>query len=94
MRPRQARDAALLEPSRSRQRRSPPLKIIGRCGWGCGLGRDAAGGPSAMNASTSFEIAPPPMRLSGLEPVTLRPGDLFVNIGERTNVTEIGRAHV
>ncbi len=30
---------------------------------------------------------PPPMRLSGLEPVTLRPGDLFVNIGERTNVT-------
>ncbi len=30
---------------------------------------------------------PPPMRLSGLEPVTLLPGSLFVNIGERTNVT-------
>jgi 5-methyltetrahydrofolate--homocysteine methyltransferase len=30
---------------------------------------------------------PPPMRLSGLEPVTLSPGALFVNIGERTNVT-------
>ncbi|MEP7283511.1 MAG: dihydropteroate synthase, partial [Rubrivivax sp.] len=29
----------------------------------------------------------PPMRLSGLEPVTLTPGHLFVNIGERTNVT-------
>jgi 5-methyltetrahydrofolate--homocysteine methyltransferase len=29
----------------------------------------------------------PPMRLSGLEPVTLAPGGLFVNIGERTNVT-------
>ncbi|MBN8508086.1 MAG: methionine synthase [Burkholderiales bacterium] len=27
------------------------------------------------------------MRLSGLEPVTLDPGHLFVNIGERTNVT-------
>ncbi len=35
--------------------------------------------------------APPtaiaPMRLSGLEPVTLDRGSLFVNIGERTNVT-------
>jgi 5-methyltetrahydrofolate--homocysteine methyltransferase len=29
----------------------------------------------------------PPMRLSGLEPVTLGEGHLFVNIGERTNVT-------
>jgi 5-methyltetrahydrofolate--homocysteine methyltransferase len=28
-----------------------------------------------------------PMRLSGLEPVTLNTGALFVNIGERTNVT-------
>ncbi len=30
---------------------------------------------------------PAPMRLAGLEPVTLAPGALFVNIGERTNVT-------
>ncbi|MDP1899595.1 MAG: methionine synthase [Rubrivivax sp.] len=30
---------------------------------------------------------PQPMRLSGLEPVTLGEGALFVNIGERTNVT-------
>jgi 5-methyltetrahydrofolate--homocysteine methyltransferase len=29
----------------------------------------------------------PPMRLSGLEPVTLQDEHLFVNIGERTNVT-------
>jgi len=29
----------------------------------------------------------PPMKLSGLEPVTLDAGSLFVNIGERTNVT-------
>ena len=30
---------------------------------------------------------PPPMKLSGLEPVSLDAGHLFVNIGERTNVT-------
>ncbi|HEY4083984.1 MAG TPA: methionine synthase [Burkholderiaceae bacterium] len=30
---------------------------------------------------------PPPMKLSGLEPVLIEPGTLFVNIGERTNVT-------
>ncbi len=29
----------------------------------------------------------PPMKLSGLEPVTIGAGSLFVNIGERTNVT-------
>jgi 5-methyltetrahydrofolate--homocysteine methyltransferase len=32
-------------------------------------------------------ISVPPMRLSGLEPVTIGQGHLFVNIGERTNVT-------
>ncbi len=34
-------------------------------------------------------VAPhvPPMKLSGLEPVTIGPDSLFVNIGERTNVT-------
>jgi 5-methyltetrahydrofolate--homocysteine methyltransferase len=31
--------------------------------------------------------APPPIRLSGLEPVAIGAGTLFVNIGERTNVT-------
>ncbi|MBA4176984.1 MAG: methionine synthase [Leptothrix sp. (in: Bacteria)] len=30
---------------------------------------------------------PPPMRLAGLEPVLFGAGSLFVNIGERTNVT-------
>ena len=29
----------------------------------------------------------PPLRLSGLEPVAIGTGALFVNIGERTNVT-------
>jgi len=32
-------------------------------------------------------LSVPPMKLSGLEPVTIGPGTLFVNIGERTNVT-------
>ncbi len=38
--------------------------------------------PAASTAS-----AMPPMRLAGLEPVTIGAGSLFVNIGERTNVT-------
>ena len=29
----------------------------------------------------------PPMKLAGLEPVAIAPGSLFVNVGERTNVT-------
>jgi 5-methyltetrahydrofolate--homocysteine methyltransferase len=33
------------------------------------------------------DTPPPPLRLSGLEPIAIGPGSLFVNIGERTNVT-------
>ena len=33
------------------------------------------------------EVSVPPMRLSGLEPVSIDAGSLFVNVGERTNVT-------
>jgi 5-methyltetrahydrofolate--homocysteine methyltransferase len=36
---------------------------------------------------TEARCPPPPMRLAGLEPVTIGEGHLFVNIGERTNVT-------
>jgi len=39
-----------------------------------------------MNAAESSR-SPAPLRLAGLEPVTLGAGTLFVNIGERTNVT-------
>ncbi|MEY4428142.1 MAG: hypothetical protein RLZZ182_831, partial [Pseudomonadota bacterium] len=39
--------------------------------------------PSSPNASAAV----PPMRLSGLEPVLIGQGSLFVNVGERTNVT-------
>ncbi|MCM2348095.1 MAG: methionine synthase [Acidovorax soli] len=37
--------------------------------------------------SRMSEISVPPMKLSGLEPVSIGEGTLFVNIGERTNVT-------
>ncbi len=37
--------------------------------------------------NTPSKPTPPAMRLSGLEPVLIGPGSLFVNIGERTNVT-------
>ena len=35
----------------------------------------------------SFERATPALRLSGLEPLEIGEGSLFVNVGERTNVT-------
>ncbi|SEK79045.1 methionine synthase (B12-dependent) [Roseateles sp. YR242] len=49
--------------------------------------------PSSSHASPSATAADaaatpvPPMKLSGLEPVQIGTGTLFVNIGERTNVT-------
>lgn len=38
-------------------------------------------------SSSTEPVAVPPMKLSGLEPVVVGDGSLFVNIGERTNVT-------
>ncbi|HUG25502.1 MAG TPA: dihydropteroate synthase, partial [Albitalea sp.] len=40
-----------------------------------------------MNTASAMPISVAPMKLSGLEPVTIGDGTLFVNIGERTNVT-------
>ena len=40
-----------------------------------------------MNATAAASPAVQPMRLSGLEPVLIGTDSLFVNIGERTNVT-------
>src|SRR5512139_3837793 len=40
-----------------------------------------------MTAPDIASPPPPPMRLAGLEPVEIGEGHLFVNIGERTNVT-------
>ena len=36
-------------------------------------------------------VVPARCRLSGLEPFTIRPESLFVNVGERTNVTGSAR---
>jgi 5-methyltetrahydrofolate--homocysteine methyltransferase len=41
----------------------------------------------SSDSSSPVQISPPPMKLSGLEPVRIGEGTLFVNIGERTNVT-------
>lgn len=43
--------------------------------------------PSAAAEAAASASAVPPMKLSGLEPVSIGEGTLFVNIGERTNVT-------
>ena len=40
-----------------------------------------------VNAPRKIPKPPVRCRLSGLEPVTIGPDDLFVNVGERTNVT-------
>ena len=40
-----------------------------------------------MSAAIDPSTVPAPMKLSGLEPVNIGHGSLFVNIGERTNVT-------
>jgi 5-methyltetrahydrofolate--homocysteine methyltransferase len=58
------------------------------------LGKHAAnhavcgnGARPAFDATTMTAPTPPALRLSGLEPVAIGEGSLFVNIGERTNVT-------
>jgi 5-methyltetrahydrofolate--homocysteine methyltransferase len=43
--------------------------------------------PAPDTPDSSSPSLPPPMKLSGLEPVAIGEGTLFVNIGERTNVT-------
>ena len=40
-----------------------------------------------MIKDTAIPTTIPPMRLSGLEPIQIGDGTLFVNVGERTNVT-------
>ncbi|ALV04870.1 methionine synthase (B12-dependent) [Roseateles depolymerans] len=43
--------------------------------------------PDSLSTSSAAVQAVAPMKLSGLEPVQIGAGTLFVNIGERTNVT-------
>ena len=42
---------------------------------------------TTLSKATASEPIATALRLSGLEPLTIGPGSLFVNIGERTNVT-------
>ena len=41
----------------------------------------------SAQVSPMSAISVPPMKLSGLEPVSIGQDTLFVNVGERTNVT-------
>jgi len=63
------------------------VNIVGGC---CGTTPEhiAAIAAKAKNVSPRvIPTLPPYMRLSGLEPVTITPESMFVNIGERTNIT-------
>ncbi|QIL39843.1 methionine synthase [Pedobacter sp. HDW13] len=63
------------------------VNIVGGC---CGTTPDHIG-CIAKNARKAeprkLPVLEPHMRLSGLEPVTITPESIFVNIGERTNIT-------
>jgi len=67
------------------------LNIVGGC---CGTTpahiRAIAGAVRDL-APRAVPAVPPYTRLSGLEPLTIRPDSLFVNVGERTNVTGSSR---
>jgi 5-methyltetrahydrofolate--homocysteine methyltransferase len=61
--------------------------VVGGC---CGTGPDHIAAIAAAVAGITPRELPsiePRLRLSGLEPLVVRPDSLFVNIGERTNVT-------
>jgi len=67
------------------------LNIVGGC---CGTTPDHIRAiAAAVRDIPARAPAPPPAttRLAGLEPLTLWPGRLFVNVGERTNVTGSAR---
>lgn len=63
------------------------LNMVGGC---CGTGPDHIRLISKALAGKKPRAIPKPepyLQLSGLEPLTVRPDSLFINIGERTNVT-------
>jgi 5-methyltetrahydrofolate--homocysteine methyltransferase len=66
--------------------RSGFVNIVGGC---CGTTPDhirAIAQAVELESPRAVPEAQPELRLSGLEPLTIGPGSLFVNIGERTNV--------
>ena len=63
------------------------VNIVGGC---CGTTPEHIGciaDKAAKVAPRKIPQVEPYMRLSGLEPVTIKPDTMFVNIGERTNIT-------
>ncbi|HEY1007217.1 MAG TPA: methionine synthase, partial [Sphingobacteriaceae bacterium] len=63
------------------------VNIVGGC---CGTTPEHIGCIAKAAAAHQPRIVPsiePYLRLSGLEPVTITPESIFVNIGERTNIT-------
>jgi len=71
--------------------RSGLVNVVGGC---CGTGPDHIRRIAAAVEGVSPREIPeldPYLRLSGLEPVSIRPDSLFANIGERTNVAGSAR---
>ena len=67
------------------------LNLLGGC---CGTTPDHISRMAAAVAGVSPRVPPviePACRLSGLEPLTIRPTSLFLNVGERTNITGSAR---
>ncbi|EOR95001.1 5-methyltetrahydrofolate--homocysteine methyltransferase [Arcticibacter svalbardensis MN12-7] len=63
------------------------VNIVGGC---CGTTPEHIGciaAKAAKVAPRKIPVIEPYLRLSGLEPVTVKPDTMFVNIGERTNIT-------
>ncbi|HEY1008220.1 MAG TPA: methionine synthase, partial [Sphingobacteriaceae bacterium] len=63
------------------------VNIVGGC---CGTTPDHIGciaRAAAKHRPRPLPVIEPHLRLSGLEPVTITPESIFVNIGERTNIT-------
>jgi 5-methyltetrahydrofolate--homocysteine methyltransferase len=63
------------------------VNIVGGC---CGTTPDHIGCIAAKARKAKPRQIPelaPDMKLSGLEPVTIKPDSIFVNVGERTNIT-------
>ncbi|MCG8470012.1 MAG: methionine synthase [Gemmatimonadetes bacterium] len=67
------------------------LNVVGGCcGTGPGHIRAIAERVEGLAPRAAIEVEPFP-RFAGLEPLVIRPDTLFVNIGERTNVTGSAR---
>jgi 5-methyltetrahydrofolate--homocysteine methyltransferase len=67
------------------------LNLLGGC---CGTTPDHIGAIAAAVAGITPRVppeVPPACRLSGLEPLTITSESLFVNVGERTNITGSAR---